>query len=182
MICLKVIGFVSSPRKDGNTSKLVKSALDGAKKAGAETKLFQLSEMDIGDCKACMFCKANDGCAQKDDFQEIYKEICDADGIVFGSPIYFFDINAKARLVEDRLFAFTNAEMKSKLPKGKKAILLTSQTTPDKNAFMNNLKVHETSMNMLGIEPVGILTTFSEMKDDSPEIEEAKKLGEKIAE
>ena len=39
---MKVLGFVGSPRKKGNTAVLVDTFLDGAASAGAEVKKFFL--------------------------------------------------------------------------------------------------------------------------------------------
>jgi multimeric flavodoxin WrbA len=39
-----VLGLVGSPNSEGRTNQLVKSALDGAGKAGAATELIQMSD------------------------------------------------------------------------------------------------------------------------------------------
>lgn len=178
---MKVIGLVSSPRLKGNTGRLVTKALEGAKSAGADTEIFYLAEMDINDCKACMSCKRNEGCAQKDDFQKIYDAIMKADRIILGSPVYFFDINGLARLVEDRFYSFVTADMKSRIPPGKKCTFIVSQATPNKDAFIDNLKLHEKSMGMLGIPSTGINVFCGELAENSPELEEAKEIGSKLA-
>ena len=40
---MKVVGFVGSPRKEGNTSTPVKAVLAGADEAGADIKLYHLA-------------------------------------------------------------------------------------------------------------------------------------------
>ena len=72
---MKVVGLVGSPRKNGNTKIIVDEILKGAFEAYAETKTFNLDEMDINPCKACMNCKENKGeCAIEDDMQTLYKK------------------------------------------------------------------------------------------------------------
>jgi multimeric flavodoxin WrbA len=44
---MKIIGINGSPRKDWNTAMMVESALSGATDAGAETKLYHLSDIDF---------------------------------------------------------------------------------------------------------------------------------------
>ena len=45
---MKIIGFVGSPRKKGNTTTIVNEVLRGAREAGAETKIFDLNALHIG--------------------------------------------------------------------------------------------------------------------------------------
>ena len=154
---MKVIGFVSSPHENGNTTKLVTKALEGAASAGAETELINVAKLTINGCKGCGFCKTHDGCAQKDDFEKVRQAIISADGIVFGSPIFFFDLNAQARCVEDRLFCFLTPDMKSKVPAGKKCIF-----TPDGRCQLpgeNSLKPYK--VEEMYEMPSDIITTAS---------------------
>jgi len=48
---MKVVGFVGSPRRDGNTDVLVRKILQGAASQGAQTKVFYLNEMDFKGCQ-----------------------------------------------------------------------------------------------------------------------------------
>lgn len=177
---MKVIGFVSSPHENGNTTKLVTKALEGASSAGAETELINVAKLTINGCKGCGGCKTHDGCVQKDDFEKVRQAIISADGIVFGSPIYFFDLNAQARCVEDRLFCFLTPDMKSKVPAGKKCIFITSQGMPDPKTFEANIKKHENIMGMLGIAPAGTLITTGPIEDGSPFLAQAAEFGKKL--
>ncbi|WAM32551.1 NAD(P)H-dependent oxidoreductase [Caldicellulosiruptor naganoensis] len=42
---MKVIGIISSLRKDGNTQILVESVLEGSKQAGAEIEVYRLNDL-----------------------------------------------------------------------------------------------------------------------------------------
>ena len=80
---MKVVGFTGSPRSNSNTEILVKEALKGASDVGADTTIFNLNQMSIKPCQACMYCKSHGGeCDTKDDMQIIYKEIKDADAFI----------------------------------------------------------------------------------------------------
>jgi multimeric flavodoxin WrbA len=45
-------------------------------------------------------------CKVKDDMQEIYPKLIEADGIVFGTPVYYFGMTAQAKTFIDRTFIF----------------------------------------------------------------------------
>ncbi|BDZ70449.1 flavodoxin family protein [Methanobacterium petrolearium] len=101
---MKVVGFTGSPRKNSNTEILVKEALKGAGAAGADTAIFNLNQMSIKPCQACMHCKSHEGeCDIRDDMQIIYNEIQDADAFILGSPVYMWQMTAQAKLFTDRL-------------------------------------------------------------------------------
>jgi len=44
---MKVLGLIGSPRVGGNTTTLVNAILEGAAENGAETKVYNLSVLDI---------------------------------------------------------------------------------------------------------------------------------------
>lgn len=133
---MKVVGFVGSPRKGGNTDVLVQKALEGAQTKGAETRIFYLNDLNIKGCQACMACKTKmDSCVQKDDMTTLYQEISEADGVVIGSPIYMGNITGQAKVFLDRWYAFVTGDFKSRLAPGKKALIVLPQGQPDANLF-----------------------------------------------
>lgn len=99
---VKIIGIVGSPRKDGNTSYLVKSALKSAEDVGADTELINLSSMDIEPCIACDICKTMGECGIYDDMRVIMEKLMDADGIIIGSPVYFGGVTSQTKMLMDR--------------------------------------------------------------------------------
>ena len=83
--------------------------LKGAQAQGAETEIFNLNQMDIAPCQACMHCKENQGeCATDDDMQEVYAKLREADAFVLGSPVYMWQMSAQAKLFTDRLYPLQN--------------------------------------------------------------------------
>ena len=103
---MKVLGLVCSPREGGNTEILVREALAGAEQKGAETELYLVADKNIGPCIACEACSAEGVCATDDDMQVLYEKLLAADGIIFGTPVYFINVSAQAKAVIDRSFAF----------------------------------------------------------------------------
>ncbi len=83
---VKIIGIVGSPKKDGNTSYLVETALKSAKSAGADTDIINLGSVNIEPCVACDICKAMGECGIEDDIKEILEIMMESDGMIIGSP------------------------------------------------------------------------------------------------
>ncbi|MBN1177449.1 MAG: flavodoxin family protein [Dehalococcoidales bacterium] len=103
---MKVLGIVGSPRKGGNTEIMVEEALAAAREAGAETDIFLVHDKTIAGCDGCGSCFKTGKCKIKDDMQELYIKMEAADGILFGSPVYFHDYTAQAKAIIDRTFCF----------------------------------------------------------------------------
>ena len=100
---MRILAINGSPRKDGNTAKLLKEMTKDH--ADVDLDYFDLNDLKIKDCQACFFCKKNDACALKDDMQKLYKKLREADAVVIGSPVYFGVENANTRMFIDRLYA-----------------------------------------------------------------------------
>jgi len=100
---MRILAINGSPRKDGNTAKLLKEITKD--QVDVELDYFDLNDLKIKDCQSCYFCKKNDACAVKDDMQKLYKKLREADAIVLGSPVYFGVENANTRAFIDRLYA-----------------------------------------------------------------------------
>jgi multimeric flavodoxin WrbA len=102
---MKVVGFNGSPRKDGNTSILVKAVFAELEKNGIETEFVQLGGKAIHGCKACFKCWKNKNrrCSVDDDgFNGYMEKMLEADGIVLGSPTYFADVTPEMKALIDR--------------------------------------------------------------------------------
>lgn len=102
---MKILGLSFSPRKDGNTVILLGEALGAAKKEGAETELYSIAGKDIKPCDGCWGCREKGVCHIKDDMQELYAKLLEADGIIFGTPVYFYNISGQGKTVIDRTIA-----------------------------------------------------------------------------
>jgi multimeric flavodoxin WrbA len=101
---MKIFGIVCSPREGGNTEILVREALEAAREAGAETELFLVAGKDIAPCDACGACEGDGICIVEDDMQTVYKQLETADGVIFGTPVYFVNVTAQAKAIMDRTY------------------------------------------------------------------------------
>ena len=105
---MNVIAINGSPRKDCNTAKLLKKALEGAAAKGAETEIINLYDLDFKGCHSCFACKRKGGksygkCAVKDGITPVLEKIAQADAVIFGSPIYFGNVTGELRSFMERL-------------------------------------------------------------------------------
>jgi multimeric flavodoxin WrbA len=107
---VKIFGLLCSPRTGGNTEILLAEALDGAEREGAEVELYSVSGKDIKPCDGCRACYRTGQCHVKDDMQELYPKMLEADGIIFGTPIYFYAMTAQAKIIIDRSIALNTRE------------------------------------------------------------------------
>lgn len=129
---MKILGVCCSPRKHGNTEVMVQTALDEAKKAGAEIELVSLAGITISPCDACCACLKTGKCHVKDDMQDIYPKLLMADGIIFGAPVYYWSICAQAKALIDRTFIFYE---KGKLRNKVAGVVVTAQRSGNAGAI-----------------------------------------------
>lgn len=104
---IKIVGVISSSKVNGNTAKLVREALKGAKEEGASVKEIFLAEHKLNFCTGCLNCTAKGKCPLPDDFEDIRKIIYEADGIILGSPTYATEYNAIMKCFIERLGPYT---------------------------------------------------------------------------
>ena len=117
-----IVVFSGSPRKGGNTDRLVAAFIDGAESAGKSVSLFRVADMKIGGCLGCNHCFEEKGvCVQKDDMPMALDALRKADAFVLASPIYFFNVSAQLKLAIDRTYAL----LSDKAPIKKAALLMT---------------------------------------------------------
>ena len=107
---MKILGLCFSPRKNGTTETVMNEALQAAKLAGAEVDFYSVAGKNIKPCEGCRSCGKTGDCRIQDDMQEIFPRLLSADGIIFGSPIYFYGMTAQAKAVIDRTISFSTPE------------------------------------------------------------------------
>jgi multimeric flavodoxin WrbA len=102
---MKIIGILGSARKEGNTEFLLDVALEEAQAKGGSTSKITLRDKVIAPCDGCMGCARTGECVIKDDMQEVYKEIREADGIIWASPVYYWSMSGLTKIALDRTYA-----------------------------------------------------------------------------
>lgn len=107
---MKIYVFNGSPRKKCNTAQMLQSFAEGIRSAApeAEIEYVNLYDYNYKGCLSCFACQRKENrdrlrCQVKDCMYEMLDGAFHADGLVFGSPIYFFDITAQTRAFLERL-------------------------------------------------------------------------------
>ena len=108
----RVLILAASPRKNGNSTILALKAAEGVKAEGGEADVVEIGHLKIAPCNACDSClaKPEAGCVIKDDMQPLYAKIRAAQGIIFATPVYWFNMSAQMKLVIDRAYAIQDKE------------------------------------------------------------------------
>ena len=135
---MKIIGFIASPRKEGNTAWTVNEILKSAKELGADTQSWYCGELNIKPCNGCLGCVKSYKCVINDDMQKIYKAFEQADAVVLGSPVYMGQMSAQAKTLTDRLFAQITPRFSPRFKEentGKKLVFVWTQGNPDTEIF-----------------------------------------------
>lgn len=102
---MKIVAVNGSARRDGNTAKLLRTALEPLEAAGHECTLFQLAGKQVRGCTACRKCEdVLDGTCSglSDDANPVVDAMMGADALLLGSPVYFGDVTAELKAIIDR--------------------------------------------------------------------------------
>jgi multimeric flavodoxin WrbA len=105
---MNVLAISGSPRKNGNTVLLLNRALEGARAEGAETEVFSVAGKELHGCDGCWACMKTGVCHIKDGLTGLYDLMAEADGLIFGTPIYFWGMTSQMKAVIDRTIAFNH--------------------------------------------------------------------------
>lgn len=96
-------------------------------KEGIETEMIQLSGKIIEPCKACWACGGKRNCVhKKDQFQDIFEKMTQADGIILGSPVYTANISANMQALLERASVVTDMNRKENLFQHKVGAAITA--------------------------------------------------------
>ena len=178
----KIIVLNGSPRKNGNTSALVKAFREGAESAGHSVTEFWLEGMKINGCRGCCAGGKNpeSPCVQKDDMEQIYPAYKEADVVVLASPLYYWTISGQLKCAFDRLFAVAECDPSYTNPRKESALLMAAEG----NGFEETVYWYDRLMGHIGWKDCGKVLCGGVMAvgdiEGKPELEEARKLGASI--
>jgi multimeric flavodoxin WrbA len=99
---LKVLGIMGSPRLKSNTDLLLDQALTGAESQGANIEKIVIDKLNITPCKEYYGCERDGNCVIRDDMDNIYPKLLDADAIIIASPMFFYGITGQLKSFIDR--------------------------------------------------------------------------------
>ncbi len=129
---MKILVLMGSPRKKGNTAKVLSWITDDLLAAGHEIETVYLNEKRIKGCLACAGCKEKEdmiACVQKDDAPDILHAMIKSDLIIFASPLYFWGFSSQMKSIIDRTYSLYNRYHQpghTSLIEGRKTVLVVT--------------------------------------------------------
>lgn len=173
---MKVLGICCSPRLHGNTEILLREALKSAKEAGAEIELVTIADKTIKGCEGCESCAETKKCNIQDDMQDIFPKLLEADGIIFGVPVYFWTVNSQAKAIIDRTHCLRHGGLRNKIGG---VVLVTGRV-----GHVNGFSVFANFFNIQRMILAGCAMAFGykigDVRNDTRGMGEAKALGKVV--
>jgi multimeric flavodoxin WrbA len=153
---MKILVLNGSPRQKGNTAQMIEAFCEGAEAAGNNVNIVNVCKKKIAGCLACEYChtKGNGQCIQKDDMQEVYDLLKEAEMLVLASPIYYHGISGQLKCAIDRFYSAAYPNKPVHL--SKVAMFLSSG---DKDMYDGALFSYKGDfLDYLGLEDMGVFT------------------------
>jgi len=183
---MKIVAVLGSPRPQGNSTRLAQAFLDAAQELGAVTEVYRLNQMEFQGCQGCMGCKTkSEACIREDDLAPVLAAIKEADLLLLASPVYFGDISGQLKCFFDRTYSYLTQDFSSRVPLGKKAVMVLVQGNPDPFSFDDIFPRYQRWLKFFGFHPVYLLRAMGAREpgdlDKQPAIlEEAASLAREV--
>ena len=113
---MKVLMVNGSPKVNGNTARALDEIARTLQAEGIESEVFQLGGAPIRDCIGCGKCGTLDSaCIFDDDMvNDLIAKAKEADGFVFGTPVYYAHPTGRILSALDRAFYAASREFAHK--------------------------------------------------------------------
>jgi multimeric flavodoxin WrbA len=179
-----VLAINGSPRKDGNTSILIRHILTEIENEGIATETIQLGGRKVRGCTACMKCFENRDrkCVIDDDLvNTCIEKMSNADGILLGSPVYFLDITSEMKALIDRagFVSFANGLLFRNKVGNATVAVRRAGASRTADSMLHFFLANE--MIVPGLPAIGIGRDIGDIGKDEEGIARAKSLGQTTA-
>jgi multimeric flavodoxin WrbA len=180
----KVLAINGSPRKDGNTSILIRHILRELESEGIETETVQIGGRKIHGCTACMKCFENRDrkCIIDDDLvNTVIGKMTEADGILLGSPVYFLDITSEMKALIDRagFVSFANGHFFSDKVGNAAVAVRRAGASRTADSMLHFFLAND--MIVPGLPCIGIGREVGDVERDEEGLSHAKRVGQNMA-
>lgn len=172
-MCIFVLN--GSPRTKGNTKQMIEAFCEGAEAVSHQVDVADVCKKNIAGCLACEYChtKGNGKCVQKDDMQEVYSLLREADMLVIASPVYYHGISGQLKCVIDRFYSAAYPTKPENLKKI--AMILSSGDSDMYDGAMFSYKGD--FLDYLGLEDMGVFTAHGGENGSDAKLKELKNFG-----
>ena len=149
-----VIGVAGSPRKEGNSSTLMRAALQGAASAGAKTREIHLNDLAFKGCQGCGECTGGGGCILADELTRPLSQLKDADGWVLATPIYYDSVSGQMKTFFDRCRTFTRDpdthKMKPQLRRARRGVVIATYEDKPRSDYLREAEKLSSYLRWMG--------------------------------
>ncbi len=101
----KIVAINASPNQNGNTAYLLTCLGEEIKKHQVEFEILYLqdalNELKVPFCVCCSS-PCNRSCYKNTTFEQLMNKCAEADGVIFGSPVYFGSMSAQLKCFFDK--------------------------------------------------------------------------------
>ena len=101
---MKVLLVNGSPHAKGCTYTALAEVEKALQEQGIETEIVHIGGTTIQGCRGCWACKKAGKCIYDDEVNAFVEKAKEADGFVFGSPVYYASANGTLVSFMDRVF------------------------------------------------------------------------------
>ena len=101
---MKVLLLNGSIHKNGTTYTALSKIAKALESSGIETEIFHIGGEPVSDCLACMQCVKIGKCVIDDAVNVFVEKARNADGFVFGTPVYYAHPSGRVLSFLDRAF------------------------------------------------------------------------------
>jgi multimeric flavodoxin WrbA len=180
---MEILLVNGSPRKQGNTNILLEEALKGVEDVGLAGEIIQLGDLQITPCIGDFHCTqpGHEGeCVSTDDMEEIYEKLAICRGIVFGTPVWMWNMTSQMLVFLHRCIAAIARRPSAIKGKAGGLIVVSGRRGNQNVANVFNMFFHD--MQMLGPSPVyGYAERKGEIRNDVHAMKSANELGRCMA-
>jgi len=169
---MQILGIGASPRKNANSTAMLRAALGAAQEAGAETDAALLRRYQFSSCIGCEKCRTDKKCTGLNDGMTLlYPKIEASKGLILASPVHFYNVTAMMKAFMDRLYCYFDFDMKNRprgwssrlADQGRKAVILGIGEQTDRKDLGVVMEAMRLPLESLGyeiVDEISILRIF----------------------
>lgn len=102
---MKILSLLGSPRKQGNTAKVLSWVEEELRNQGHSVDRLHLVDYHLEGCIGCHYCQKNPGrleCTREDHCLEIFERMIGSDAVIYATPLYCWDFTSQMKPFIDR--------------------------------------------------------------------------------
>lgn len=159
----KWIAVVGSPQKGRNTDLIVDYVIEGLNEKNIRVDKFFLDSNNISTCTGCECCIKTGTCGIQDDVTEIIDAMKKADGYIFASPSYNYNMTAQMKSLLDRTFCLNDYRngWESRLSPDKKAIIVGVCSGKTKDSMGYTVEGISKPLSELGVKIIDVIEYYN---------------------